>query len=41
MLVAKIARPTHMRCEVFVVVAQLCQHVEWRDVVGVVVQNPL
>src|SRR5258706_1823160 len=40
-LIAKAVCFTHMRCEVLVVVTQLRQHVEWRDVIGVVVQNSL
>lgn len=41
MLVAQPMRLAHTRRELFVIIAQLRQHIEWRDIVSVIVQNTL
>src|SRR5262245_23795506 len=40
-LVAESVRLAHVRGELLVVLTQLCQHVERRDIVGIVVQDTL
>jgi hypothetical protein len=41
MLVTKAVRLAHMRGQLLIVVAQLGQHIQRRDVVGIVVEDPL